>query len=500
MMYRLLWQHRKRYLILQMIVFMLIFLYSLVFNIEDSIELFRILSIWNILIYMYVFFYELKYSNSFHPFILFALIAIQYIGFSAYSMVGVLTSGEEVFFGTTCINDSLVEGLIFLSLEHFLIFSGYYWIAYKKGTSDRHNLLSLFEQFFTYQNIQVAFINYAIVWIFRIIGHFVFSWTSISSFLAVYADRGYLITLTYLLFAAVKYKKPKYVIYYWGVAIIEIVLALRQGMKTVILTPLIPYFIYLVLVYQKDRKLKLSRLMALVLLAFFVIGFVFPYISIFRELSSQYGGDWSQVSTTETLDLYQDYILSEGQYGNFNKESDKGMDYFMSRAGSVGSNAFSIHYVKHNGHVPEYILYAATGIIPRIIWRDKPEMRPGGIAYQFALGETSFDAAYVHRNDNPTSFTIGFIGGAYFSLGMIGALIFPFIAGAFTMKVWLFIKNYIITNPIATWIFYTLIMSILFDYENFIDAGINFYVATIVFCALFSLFKNGKYIRATKAV
>ena len=98
--------------------------------------------------------------------------------------------------------------------------------------------------------------------------------------------------------------------------------------------------------------------------------------------------------------------------------------------------------------------------------------------YKLATGHSDWETSGRRAN---VAYTIGFIGGCYFSFGIIGALIFPFVAGFFVGWFWHFLRPYIYFNPIAIWAFYTIIKTIFKDFENLTDGGFVFYVWSLAY-------------------
>ena len=117
---------RRNYVFIQGVVITFLFMLAYLLDMKGSKELFYFLCGWNILTYGGVLYNELTKSPNFHPFIIFALISLQYCGFSSISIIQMLNSGESIFLGTTKINNALTLGYLYLTLEHYLIFCGYF--------------------------------------------------------------------------------------------------------------------------------------------------------------------------------------------------------------------------------------------------------------------------------------------------------------------------------------------------------------------------------------
>ena len=478
--------YRYYYILIQAIVLGLLTMAVYLLDLKESITLFYFLIVWNILTYSCVLYNEITKYPGFHPFIIFALITLQYCGLSPIKMAELIESGETVYLAATPINKYLTLGYLFLSIEHYLIYCGYFLYDNKRlKCEDDHT--NIFEQssLIGIDLFKVAIYNYLFVLLLRLIDFFL-PLASISSFIIGYAKNGFLVSLALLSYNMLFNNNTITKICYWTITIIEIIIVLNDGMKQAIITPLLPYIIYLLIIFKqkKNTRLPYKVIVKFSLIAIFVIGFVFPYIATFRELSNKKHKDWSEISVTETLNVYMDNLFSSS---NTNK-GQSGLDYFMSRAGSVGSNSFSVSYADKRGLSPEYFLYSISAIIPRIFWPDKPAILKGSTAYYMALGNSFEDSlAKAKKNKKSiTSITLGFIGSSYLSFGFLGALIICTFAGYITARIWYFVKDKQ-CNIVAVWLFYSLLTTIFIDYENFVDCGLVFYITTLVYIIIIKL-------------
>lgn len=472
-------KYRYYYILIQAVVLGFLTLIMYLWDLKNSIVIFNFLIFWNIITYSYVLYNELVKSPSFHPFIIFALIALQYCGFSPIQTVNLMNSGEVVYLGGTPINQVLTLGFLFLSIEHYLIYCGYFlYDSYKLKHETVH--ISMIDSFYqcNIDSFRVGFYNYIVVLSLRVISHFI-SLASISSLLVTYAERGFLVSLAILSYALILEDNNRIKKLYWGITIIEILYVLNGGMKQAIITPLLPYMIYLILSYKQGliRIWSSKFIIKCALIVIFIIGFVFPYISSFRSLAIEKHKEWHEISVSDAFNSYIDNTFSISE----NSERQSGLEYFMSRAGSIGSNSFSIDYADKKGISPEYFIYSTSAIIPRALWPDKPKMLIGSTAYYMSLGYTYEEALTKAQKANKTvSITLGFIGSSYLAFGFIGSIVICLLAGYLTARIWYFVK-YRQYNVLAVWLFYTLMTTIFIDYENFIDCGLMFYMWSVVY-------------------
>lgn len=467
------------------IVFAFIVFYA--FQLKDSADFLLLLSVWNCVSYSYLFYKEVRYSLYFHPFIIFPLVVIQYIGLNGISLYYDLVAKVPIYFGIYKVNPYITQGAIFLTLEHFLIFLGYFYydrIKMRNMEDYETDYLSIINKGLPY--MKWVIISYLAVWLVRILSSFI-PLTSISSIFVLFQTQGQLVSLTLLVILMIHDDNNHFVTrIFWLITGIEIVYVLGLGMKEGILQNILPYIIYLIVGYKNGTiPLNTRFLLKLLLLFIFIVYIVFPYINIFRGIADRKHVSWNEVTVEETVSEYIDYITSEGIYSKTNTTSDKGLEYALSRAGSVVCNSWSINYAQENGLQPKYFYYCASAIVPRILWPGKPPIVIGGMMYKLATGHNDWETSGVKSR---TAVTIGFIGGCYFSFGIIGALLFPFIAGLFVCWFWHYLRCRIYYNPIAIWAFYTIIKTIFKDFENFTDGGFVFFIWSIAYVLFIKYF------------
>lgn len=483
--------YRQIYMVVQAVVISLLFMLVYLLDQKGSTAIFTFLIYWNIITYGWVFYNELKKSPDFHPYIIFSLIAIQYGGISAFPIINLLTSGKDIYICTTKINEDLTLGFLYLTLEHYLLFLGYF--LYDNYRLCNNNNISITKSIkdIRINLFKTSIYNYIIVLCLRLINN-VFSLASISSLLSTYARSGSLVSLAMLSYLMLD-NNPKNNIklinhLYWIITILEIISVLGTGMKQDIITPLLPYVIYLFLAYKQGliKLFSFPVLLRFCLLGTIIIGFVFPYISAFREIANEQHKKWKDITISEVLSRYINTTFSD-EHG---KKQESGIEYFMNRAGSIGANAFSINYANKYGSSPDFFLYTTSAIIPRFIWPDKPRMQIGTTVYYMALGN-NYDEALKKAQRNTSdvqevNIATGFIGAAYLGFGILGAFFFPFVAGYISARIWYIVKS-CQYNFIAIWLMYSLILQIFVDYEFFTDLGFIFYVWSSLYIMLLRL-------------
>lgn len=471
---------RSKFLYCQFFFIAFAFIAFYTLQLKSSAEFLLLLSIWNCISYAYLFYIEVKYAPCFHPFIIFPLIVIQYIGLNGINLYSNLEADIPVYFGIYKVNSYVAQGALFLTLEHFLIFLGYFYydrIKMKRSENYDREYLNVFNENLPYMKWSI--ISYLLVWCVRILSEFV-PLTSVSSIFMLLKTQGQLISLTLLVIIMLHDKDNNIAKrFFWLIIGIEIIRVLGSGMKESILQNILPYIIYLTVGYKNKKILLNARfILKLILLFIFIIYGVFPYVSVFRDIANRKGVSWNEIKVEEAVSEYIDYMMNEGHYSAEYAISDKGLDYALSRAGSIVCNSWSINYAQRNGLHPKYFYYCASAIVPRILWPDKPPVVIGGMMYKLATGHKDWETSGIKSR---TAVTIGFIGGCYFSFGILGALFCPFIVGVFVCWFWYFLRCRIYYNPLAIWAFYTIIKSIFKDFENCTDGGFVFFIWSIAY-------------------
>lgn len=473
--------HFVRQIILVIHFFVIILLWGCldVFFFDNKYELLLILSFWNIFIFSILLYFEFKESSDFHPFMWMLIASIQFVGFNGISTYNTIVNGEHIYFGIYDITNYLTKGALFVSLEHVLLYLGFI-IADRNNDSIRITD-KLFDTDADYGKWAIRF--YIFVWIMRGIALFV-PLSSIASILVNITTQGQMIVLLLCLFAYLKTQNRIYLRIHWFIAIIEMALVLSSGMKEVLIQNLIPYMIYIFIQYKNNHSIFNFRFLAkLAILGTFVIFFVFPYVSLYRQMN------WTErrnVGAFEVLSEYVGYITGNSRYND--SEENRSVDYMMMRAGSIEQNTFPIMYADNNGIVPRYLYYTAIAFIPRIIWPEKPQIRLGLMMHSLAVGKSNWE----NTKTSGAAFSIGFIGACYFTLGLWYALLMPFLMGFLITKFWYFYKKRVGVNLLAIWGIFGILAVINKDFEAFSDGGLAFCVWNFIYCFFIKIWESNR--------
>lgn len=473
---------RKRILTLYAIGLAALWTFYLTKDATESSIIVLLTSILNILVFAILLYKELKHSSDFHPFMILLMAGIQYVGLNGISLYQSIMDGERITFGIYDITNDLPRGALFLSLEHLLLYMGFAKVQSKyerKAEPSIHQ--RLFRSNVSFYKVAIGF--YCFVWLMRITGYYV-DLQSINSVLFNITNQGQMVTLFFLLAAYHKSGYHKYMQMHWVILAIEVVMVLSSGMKEMMLQNFIPYVIYLFLqVKSGNRHLNTSFVIKMGMIGAFVVYFAFPYVSLYREIN------WTEernASVTEVLSEYAEYMTTDKSTARDNRD----VDYLMERTGSLGSNTFSIMYADNYGIQPVYITTAVSAIIPRFLWPNKPTIRLGLMVQLMANGKSNWQNT---RGQGGAAYTSGFIGSCYLSLGLLYALIMPFLMGIVVTKFWYFFKKRIAENVVAIWAIFSIVATAYKDFENFTDGGIVFCVFAFVYYLIIKYMEKNGY-------
>jgi hypothetical protein len=472
-------RYRNHFLFWQFIMHSFVLILLLIFNVEGSLTLTIFITAWNFIFIFNQLYKEFKFGFEI-PLILYLLISLQNLVFSNIPRISDFLNGISLYFNITPLNDALALGTFAVSCEHFLILSGYYLISnikLKKGAKFEFNILDSNVYF------KLSVVVYFLVILFRLGDIFGLNYAHYSSVLVAFTRQGYLISLFLLVFDILLYQRNKSKLLFYFITSIEVMISLKSGMKSEIITPLMPYMIHLLIQLKESNLFSLKRIIPIIVVFAFIIGFVFPFVSIFRSIANKNHTNWKDVSLMETFIGYTEYVGGGKNTVLKDSEKSRGLNEFLARSSTQGANAWAITYTNKNGYKPQYLFYMMQAIIPRIIWPEKPRMIQGGILYNMSLGK-DFN---VNAEDQKTSITPGFFGGMYLSGGYILCIFACFIAGILLSKIWSFVSEHLLYNPISIWVFFTIIFLIFGDFESFNDGGLSFYALTLVYIILIKL-------------
>lgn len=451
-------------------------------NLKGSYTFFATIVGWYSVSYIYIFLKELREAPDFHPFLVLILASIQFVGFNGLSIYFKLLDGETLKFGTSTINHIIANGAFYVSLQHLLLYIGYcvadlYHVRHDDGEDND----TIFERIkkSEYPYYKIAVYTYLVVWILRTLNVF-FPLASLGSLINNIAASGHLLSLYLLTFQMIKTHENRHVVrLHWLIVVVEIGIVLGMGMKELIIRNVFPYIILLFLQYKAHiLSFNKSLIIKLSILLFFIVN-VFIYISVFRDIANKKQTEWSQITVAEAFSGYIDYFQGEGIYSEAQSKEGKGMEYLLARAGTIGCNAWAINYAQTKSTKPDYLYYCSVGLIPRILWPDKPNLQVGGMMYKLATGHESSWNNPIEKNI--CSISIGFIGSCYFSLGFWGAIIIPLLMGVFLNYYWKVINKYLHESIVALWAFMALVNLYLKDCESFQDCGMVFVAWSCVY-------------------
>lgn len=470
---------RYNFILIQILLHALFASALTLFNLRGSCCFLGVMAVWYILSYLYIFCKELKKAEDFQPFWILILASIQFAGINGLNNVFRLLDGEILKFGVYPINGYITNGMFYVSLQHLLLYCGYCIadiIFIKQDRENKTHTLYHKIQSSDYPYFKVAVYVYCLVWALRGINQF-YPLSSVGSLINSFATHGHLLSLILLIFAEIQNRsKVSPMGLHWIIVVLEIGLALDLGMKEKIIKNLIPYVFLLCLQYKaKILRMNVPLILRFGALFFFAIN-VFIYVNVFRSIANRKHVGWSSVSVSEAVSGYIDYV---GNMADEEDIRDKGLDSYLSRAGSVGCNAWAVNYAQTKCTKPDYLYYCSVGLIPRFLWPNKPNLQVGGMMYRIVTGHE--DSWNLPIGKNTCSVSIGFIGSCYFSLGLWGAIIIPLFMGFYFNIYWRVLKKYFHESLICQWAFIAMVFVFLKDCESLQDCGMIFVAWSCVY-------------------
>ena len=160
---------RHNILILHTIVGVLFFLTNVFFVSGNGAPLLLVVSLWNIFIFSVLLYYDLKLAKDFHPFMIMLVAAIQFVGLNGIYIFNDLADGKRFFFGIYDITDYLTKGTLYVTLEHLLLYLGFYYVEGK----NEGKAPTIMEELQPEGNIYYswALVSYFVVWLLRIVNY-----------------------------------------------------------------------------------------------------------------------------------------------------------------------------------------------------------------------------------------------------------------------------------------------------------------------------------------
>lgn len=469
---------RKKFVVLQAVVFAISLCMSYAIDLSKESGFILLYSLFNVISYGWLFVQEMRYAPDFHPYQVLALVSMQFIGLNGISLYEDLVNNRDIYLGNSRIDEYLYLGMLFLSFQHLVLYAVFFLMEKRHATEHKR----MFADRIKHSKINYwrwAKTSYLIIWTLRVLSLYI-PFASISSIVVNIINYGHLLTLYLIIFAMIKSpKNGMYKTIHWAIVLIEIALVLNHGMKEEIIRTLVPYCIYLIIMFKNGyQRLNAKLVTIFALIGFVVVGFVFPYVSITRSISLRTGKLWNEIPTEKVFDEYLRYLNGEDSYANDDEE--RGIGYMMNRAGSISCNAWSVNHAREEGIEPMYLAYCLSANIPRMLWPNKPDVVTGVIAYAMVNGESNWINA-KREHVQSTSISLGFIGSCYICLGFFGSIIYLIFISWFIWLLWDTCRKKMTYNIVMLWAFISLITILLKDFENFADCGINFIIFNTIY-------------------
>lgn len=210
--------------------------------------------------------------------------------------------------------------------------------------------------------------------------------------------------------------------------IVDVGLGLRSYMKSAIIIPLLPLLIHAVAKLRSSsdamaKRTNTRRFFFVAITVSFLVIVLFPANQIRRSRGTTGFADRSMI--TDIQEAMSAALPGTPEFARLHKFPDSGLWQFGARHATVKGAAWAYTYVHFARNVGwEFIYDSAISLVPRIIWKNKPQHSPGrkisvmmGMARSFEEVQSATDAGAM-------------AGGLFLGFGWIGVVVGMAVNGA----------------------------------------------------------------------
>ncbi len=459
-------KNRKKWLQIHFYVSLLILLLIEVAQIDAYNELFIIYALWQIFVYGWLLFSELRYPGL-NIIAVFFVGALMTVAIPSYTYAIDMLNGGKVY----CDEDSneithfvfhtATAMNIYYSLFMFLftMFSGgKMFIVDIKDVAKRFNLFSL------------SIFVYALSSILRVIPFL----ELISSTLAhLAASLPMLVLLLLAIYCGFCSQKDKYYTLFVILIITEITYNMLFGYyKGTVLRAAAMYIVYYYL-YCRTNNIRLISFKTVGIVIFFItfmMYIVYPFITI-KRIESNYtaSNDKTIITDVDNFDIMKRVIT--GDYRMFEDEGTG--NAVADRMSAISSNAFFYQDAYFYGYHSDMLIMSFKKMIPGFLWSAKPTGSSGMMAKNYILYR-SLD------KDADSSAYVGLFASSYFIGGWLWVIIMCVINAWFIAYVMRICFSHL--GNLFSWIvIFFMIFSFMRCFEEMSDGGFSDNVMYLVY-------------------
>ena len=246
-------------------------------------------------------------------------------------------------------------------------------------------------------------------------------------------------------------------------------LALTGGMKEYIFLPLVPSAIIAWLTFS-----GVTARFGMVIMGIIVLGFAQIYVFYVRETS------WKIEDSS-----YSFTQLALGAFANLDEDlALMGINSIMSRINMSSPHAMTVALAERDGFIPVEIFGGIpAAFIPRILWPDKPILRPGAEHTQRIRGSTQ-DILDVN-----TATAAGFFTELYLGGGVLAFIFFSVLYGFLLGRIQLSILTQLPVAATAVFTYMMFYSAIRFDEFSIAYALTGMVMSYIIMLFIFKVLK-----------
>lgn len=420
-------------------------------------------------------YHEIRYGDwAATPLVAYLTISTVRVGAASMYLAFAYMTGhsEEMEFISFDAEAFATRGHLLLMAGDWLFYAGYFAVEIlfrKRGRS----MASITER--TGRSVLlIAFMLLALGWALRIGGRFgvdLRALGSINSLLALFSIPAGLFLLMVEAGRRKISERALVIAIAVGVLGLELIVALRSYMKQDMMLALLPVAVYFAERIRGSsflrNMLRWQRLVPLLMLAYFVVMVLFPYNNVRRQMIQRYG------EGVPVLGVLQESLLSAVPFTTAFSETHAfpkgGAWTFLARNEWTTAAAWAVDRVANEGTIGgQTILDGFVAIVPRIFWPEKPVIMPGSeFTVLMGLARTAETAT--------TATGLGLAATLYWNGHIPGVVLGMLINGALLAITWRLVGPRILTNPVATIVFFHLFLESLRWFEGQFDGSLAFY-------------------------
>lgn len=462
---------RKKWMRLNLLLSTLLLLLIEGFGIDSIPELYLVYSIWQLFVFGYLVFSELRYPglNILVIFFFGALMTVVYPSFEyAVSMI----NGEEIYLD---FDYNKISDFVFRTSVSMNIYYSMFILLLTKFVRERLFIIDIQYVAKRFNLFLISIIIYLITIVLRIVPFL----ELISATLAQLAGNlPMLVLLLLAVYCGSRAQQDKYYKLFVTLLIVEIFYSMFFGYyKAGVARPAAMYIVYYYLNCRTlGNKILTTRSVVYVsLYLVFVLYIVYPFMGIKRaEANFTAHNDKTALLKVDNIDILKRVLT--GDYQKKEEDDDETGNAFTDRMSSVSANAFFYKDAYSHGFHSDMIIFSIKQMIPGIVWKNKPSGKPGMMAKNY-IAMKSLD------RDAVSSAYVGLFASSYFWGGWFAVILMCFI-NAWILGLLLSVCFSNLDNLFSWLVIFIVVFLLLRCFEEMTDGGYSQCVLFLVYAGI----------------